>query len=732
MPHLVSPPRRGSIRSPKTLALWGTAACLALILVVNPFGSDGREVTRVSAAPVGARPTQFSPVTTHPDAEYALAVANATPENRLSPLFWGVDVRSDTPFTSADALYLADTNVRTLRYPGGAIGEAYNYTANVREDTGEVQVNGIANFVQECKNISCRAILQLPVEIDSPSTDAYYVQYVEHSLGFTPAVWELGNEPGLWGNFDRPWSQWGLPGGTNATPGTYAATLPAIIAAIRSVDPTTPISAIAGTGVGNEPTWALAVVRAVGPKIQYISVHAYLEGPNRTSLETFEDALATSNNLSAELSSVEAAIRSACASCSIGVLVSEMGASNMQTNAAVENGFPMAEWDAVSDSYGAAGGASNLDLYAFENGYPGSWIPTLAPHFGLAPSYFLYKDLLSFLGSDALDATLRPADPELGVFATYDGADNWSVLLTNFDTRSSAEVSLIDSGIPVHGSDEVYVWDTTEAEPEGHPAAWINSTVVPPSTIELLGVAPVSTAGPPPAPLGLFFASGNWSTSDTAVHPTWIPAPGPITNVSITYGTPTARAPYCAVTNEVSTGFATGGLTIMGLTPSTNYCFQVRNWDSSGASAPTPFVNTTTLLGPPIGVRVVGVGSTNVSISWTDPTANAPYSVANATVFAGPSCLDLDRAVSVGANATTVGVEGLDPHTRYCFVVAAWDATGMGNLSEPVNATTGAGPPGPVLAGPLLLVVVGAIAAGAVIATIALAITLPPRRPRPP
>jgi hypothetical protein len=672
----------------------------------------------VGAPSIAAGPRELAE---SPDATtfYNLSSANFTPRDTLASTFLGVDVRPDARFNASDALYLADAGVKTWRYPGGAIGEAYNYTANCREPTcSSTEPNGIYNFIHECLNDSCNAILQLPAEIDSPSTDGYYVSYVVHTLGFHPAVWEIGNEPCLWTNFGQAWSQWSTPG-TNATPGTFAATLPTIIAAIREQDPTTPISGLGGTGCGstNNVPWVQAVAEKVGAEIQYVSLHSYIAGGTKSSASSFLGEVHGTYNQSFITEQAAAGIHAVCVSCSIGVLVTEAGASNGQSNFFFETNFPMAVWDAAALSLagggtGAAPGVSpaSIDDYAYDNGYPGSFTvnnPSVTSG-NLDPSYYFYKDLAQFIvEGTVLNATLTPSTNTLYAFACVSTTgDSKSLLLTNVGTTGTANVSLYGSGFPLAESSPIvtwYTWNLTgaalEQEPVVHAAGSLTSVLLPPESVALVAWAtPLHFAYPPPAaPIGLFVSGGNWSRTSSTAHLSWDPSAGPVTNVSIDIGTPSASAPYCTVSSHVSAGPVDGGYTLTGLTETLAYCFGVRSWNAKGGSSESNFVNVTTNLAAPTNFKATSIASSYINFSWTNPSPGAPYSLTNVTLWAGYNCTSPLVSFSVGTVHAYRNVSSLRIGEIYCFWVTGWTSLGAGGAAYLNITTLGGNPSAPVL-----------------------------------
>ena len=638
------------------------------------------------------------------------SVKNLTPNRMLSPLFYGVNIRTQTAFTSADALALEDTSALTWRFPGGTIAETYNYTTDKNMTTHKVEPNNVSNFVGLCVQVGCRAILQLPAEIDVPATDAYYVQWIEHWLnytvngvseeGFTPWLWEFGNEPAKWANFGRPWSSWllGLKN-VSATPSTYAAIVPSIVSAIRSVDPTTPIDPLGGAGglPTADPSWVYAVMSAAQTTVQYISIHDYPESSHKaTSNDSFyTPADSGAYDLNVLIPSLYAKILAACANCTkVGLLISEAGASDGSTNSNYEMGFPMAMWDATEVIQSAAENLSSIDFFAYDNSYPGSFMVTTGI---FDPAYFLFKDITTFLGSNVLNVTLSSNDSgRLQVGSWWGSGDNWSVLLVNLDTQNSTTVTIVGSGFPVHGNIEYYTWNGTTPEPVGNATSWMNTTTVSPNSLELITVSPLAPVPLPSAPSGLFVLSYN----GTQANLTYVQPPGPVVDDSISYGTPSFVAPYCTGPYVVvSAGEATSGMVVPDLNPANWYCFAAQAWTTTGGGPLSHFVNVTTIYPPPTGLTRGAYTTATVALSWNHASAINGMTVYQAN-DSGGTCGTYSAVQSLGVVSSST-VTNLTSAHAYCFEVSQHYVAGVeSNRSNVVNVTTLPLPPTNVSASP--------------------------------
>src|SRR5271155_2803441 len=161
----------------------GGVACVVLMMLITSglAVSGGNASTTPSTSGSTSVVASLAPFVSPSAFVHVTSVSNYSSLPYVSSTipYYGVDVRADSPFTAQDALYLADTNVLTWRYPGGNNAEQYNYSTNQKEPNGTNQLTSISTFIQYCELDGCHAILQLPAEIDSPSTDAYYVSYIE-------------------------------------------------------------------------------------------------------------------------------------------------------------------------------------------------------------------------------------------------------------------------------------------------------------------------------------------------------------------------------------------------------------------------------------------------------------------------------------------------------------------------------------------------------------------------
>jgi len=157
------------------------------------------------------------------------------------------------------------------------------------------------------------------------------------------------------------------------------------------------------------------------------------------------------------------------------------------------------------------------------------------------------------------------------------------------------------------------------------------------------------------------------------------PALPPLVNDTVYVGSP------CGVwTQVVSVGVVTSAV-VSGLQPVTQYCVAVAAWSTSGEGprSTTILAETASVPHAPQRVRAAAESSSAIWVGWTNP----PGPLTNVTVYVTPGCVGGFQAVSVGVGVNVV-VGSLRPNSTYCFAVAAWNSSGEGPKSAPIQAAT--------------------------------------------
>lgn len=367
----------------------------------------------------------------------------------ISPAFWGANLRPYYALTGTQGQAYAAAHLSFVRWPGGAIADRFNVTANlIYADNGTAYAPpaSASAFVAWCRSVGCQAIVGLPGEIDDASTAAYYVAYYQHALGFTPAYYEIGNEPAVWTHFGVPWSSWNESQATNATPTGYADLVHRYIAAIRSVDPTARFIGLPGLGTGawGETTWIRATVHANAANLSAVALHVYPGGAatgTNASLAQFYATLGSNSAISVRVPQDRAAIAAACGGCSIAIFASELGSGTQGGPFDTwMNGFEVVPYLAQEFVQAITLNLSNVDLFAFQSSYGGSLLsPTGTSTFATT----LYDEMLARLLPTLVPSGLSVPLSGLSAVVTRNaGATSFAVLLVNTNTTANATVVL--------------------------------------------------------------------------------------------------------------------------------------------------------------------------------------------------------------------------------------------------------------------------------------------------
>ena len=379
----------------------------------------------------------------------SLSFSSAPSDPAISSAFWGANLRPYYALGSTQSQTFDASGLSYVRWPGGAIADRLNVTANlIYNDNGTSYAPPTSSsaFVSWCQSVGCRAIVGLPGEIDRPATAAYYVAYYEKTLGFTPAYYEIGNEPSVWTHYGTPWSGWNVSQATNATPVAYANLVHAYIAAIRSVDPTARFIGLPGLGTGawGEPTWIRASVRLNGPNLSAVAIHVYpagfVTGTNGT-LAQFYATLGSNSSLGVRVPPDRAAIAAACARCSIDLVASELGSGTAggPFNTWMD-GYAVVPYLAEEFEQAIALNLTNVDVFALQSSYGGS---LLTPTGNATNATTLYHEMLSRLLPRFVPSTLSVSANGVSALVTRNVATtSFAILVVNTNLTANATLAL--------------------------------------------------------------------------------------------------------------------------------------------------------------------------------------------------------------------------------------------------------------------------------------------------
>jgi hypothetical protein len=465
-------------------------AVIGASLAVLVLTSAGLLVGPADAVPLGSS----APLGTVIDINGSVGPGLAP--NVISPEFWGANVRPNYVLGTGASSTYRSAGLSVVRWPGGATADRLNVTANrIYNDNGTYSTppSNESDFVTWCRSVGCSAVIGLPGEINSPSTAAYYVQYTEKVLHFTPMDWEIGNEPFQWTHFGSPWSAWSAAQSANATPASYAEVVHSYIAAIRAVDPSAHVLGLPGVGQGayGEAGWIRATVAVNGPNLSGVAIHVYPAGGTVSGAATLSGFFATLNgtsSLSNRLSGDRAAVAAACPSCrSVPVLVTELGSGTQGGGYnAYMTSFPDVPYLASEAVQAFVGNVTQIDIYAFQATYGGS---LLLANGTASLTGLLYEQLLSRVGP-VLSSTLpAPAGSGLsGIVTRTAAASSTSVFVSNTNLTRAFTVVLRGTTSSNAFTSTLVTWNNSTSTPVH--ASFFGTSIpvlrVPPDSVGLL------------------------------------------------------------------------------------------------------------------------------------------------------------------------------------------------------------------------------------------------------
>lgn len=485
----------------------GLLVVIAVVLLVASVG-----ILAASRSGAGSE-SQSSPLATS-STTGSVVVGSASDEQAISSAFWGINIAAAQRFNAVDAASVAATPVNYLLFPSGNLGEELNYTSGVltKPNGAHSSVDTSAqDFVTSCKLIGCKAIMQLPAEIDDPATAAYFASYVVHTLKFQPAYWQIGNDPSGWTHFGVPWSEWKGGRGGNATPLAFANLVHAYIAAVTPVDPSGQFLAL-GAGMGGpdyDKPWVEELAKVDGKELTGISVHSYVLGTS-PSKPTDAELFANLNgpySLPDQLTADRSYIQAACSACTqLKVFVTEINAAEDDSYSTLLSSFAGTLYLAAETIQGLTLHATNLDWFAYDSDYPGAW----SEHpLRWQMQYYLFSDVLTQLKGDTLPTTVTGPATFFAI-ATCDSS-GLALLLVNVNTATAVDISASQAGFVLdHPGVTEYSWSDGASRPSASSVSLSNTVKVPPESIVLLKVAPAgeklphsSATSGTPAPLDI-------------------------------------------------------------------------------------------------------------------------------------------------------------------------------------------------------------------------------------
>ncbi len=439
----------------------------------------------------------------HPPSSYGTPVLaqlnlSSAPATVRSPGFFGINLRADVYGGSGMLAKASLPELKTVRWPGGNLAERYDPLGNggqgiIYTSNGTTQVPAwtTAQFVSWCRSVGCQAIFTVPAEIDNASLAAAIVRYVEQTLDFSPAYWEIGNEPSLWQHFGVGWTSWTSLQQLAVSPTQYADVVHSYIAAMRAVDPTLRILGIGGVGAGgtvSQDTWIRDTVQVNGPNLSAIALHVYPAGSGvsgETAGQVYS-SLQGNKSLPAVVSKAIAAIHEGCATCNISLLVDEFNAATGTNLNPFLSGPLLVPYVAGEVTQGLSLNLTTMDLWVFQSGYAGS---LFTPSGNARPLYSLYSSLFNRLGPEVYRVNVSSAQTDVLAIATENttGVPESTLLIVNLNTSVPAQVLLSSTGFPLSAVPTLTLWSLATSGPASSTYAQGSDTwTLPPESVALL------------------------------------------------------------------------------------------------------------------------------------------------------------------------------------------------------------------------------------------------------
>lgn len=371
---------------------------------------------------------------------------------------------------------LASTGITYVRWPSGELNDQYDITTNlIHNDDGSTNAarTNPSAFVAWCRSVGCHAILGIPGETNSAMFAASEVSYIEKNLGFHPAYWEIGNEPGLWVHYNLAWNQWNTSQNSGVTAAVFAQVVQRYVTAIHGVDPAAKVIGLSGTGLGfyKENVWVYDTVKLNGPNLSAVAIHAYPAGHLNGltgNLSAFDQSLSSKGALQMRVPLDQAAIASACPSCRLPLFATEYNAAtvgainNTGTYAGFMRGFYEVPYVASEVVQGLLEHMGDMDLYNLQGSFPGAMIDQ---HGAARPLYYLFATMLDRLDPMVVRTSFSGSLGEFFGVASVFGSSSMTLLVANANPTTAIAFSLAGSGFLLNGPGTAWTFAAGMTQP---------------------------------------------------------------------------------------------------------------------------------------------------------------------------------------------------------------------------------------------------------------------------
>lgn len=415
--------------------------------------------------------------------------------------FWGVDLQNFNPLAAPIVPDFGTSGFHTIRYSDLAdqsnITAGLTYTAGASSASTSAYGPEISNFAKLCPASNCTSILGVPGETADPGSVAQTVRAIEKNDSFTPSYWAIGNEPNHWTHYGIAWASWTTGDSSTPTTGQYASFVGNAVAAIRSVDSSTPIIGIeaGGTPVSDE-SFITALESVDGSSLQALAVHAYPGiGGNHapTAANLLQPGkLAYARNM---VEDAKAGILAGCSTCAPAIFVNEFNVAGAVGNAsALFQGYPEVPF-AFSNAIGSIeAGATMFTFFDFASADGFELVNSTTT--AKSPLYSAYAAILPEF-HDSSVANWSVSAP-MGNLWSVEGSDanGSSLLVVNANTSTTLTLNTRSfspaSGLTVLTDDPTNGLQTTF---ENNPAT--NFTLPPEGILLVDSAYPAGSSGAP-------------------------------------------------------------------------------------------------------------------------------------------------------------------------------------------------------------------------------------------
>lgn len=400
----------------------------------------------------------------------------------------GVAVWDDHMTDSAVPQIIKNAGFSLLRYPGGSYADLYHWkdnsgtagmNANIRSEDSFDRFMAIANETNSGVLITVNyGSNKDGTAGGDPAEAAEWVHYSNVVKKYGVKYWEIGNE--VYGNGFYNGSPWevdlhGLPQSSDKSgilknlglgPTTYGTNVNAYVTAMKAQDPGIKVGVVLtdyhSWPDGVDPDWNDNVLKACGPKIDFVVVHVYQSGKTAADLYA-----AGETNIPKIAEQAQAEIARYCGpnAKNVQIFVTEGDASGWNTRLPGalyaahqymlwwENGVSTFAWWDLHNGIGVNSeeGYGDSGILSNHSSDKGVTEPPLndpfPPYYGVEMVHYLTKpgDAIIKASSDL---------PSLSVHAVRDTVGRVGVMLINKDPRLSvvAAVSIVGAALTSTGT----------------------------------------------------------------------------------------------------------------------------------------------------------------------------------------------------------------------------------------------------------------------------------------